>query len=293
MSLYNHILITGGSGMLATAFKHVLMQRDMPFAAPPRSELDVGDEGSMRSAFKMLKPTLVLNCAAYTKVDLAEKELEAAVRVNGTAPGILARLCDEYHARLVHFSTDYVFDGSLSRPLKPTDPVGPAGAYGKSKLIGEQAIRSASGERHLICRTAWLYGPGGPNFVQTMLNAGRAGKDLKVIADQHGSPTYTRDLATAALKLLDARAAGTFHLSSSGQTNWFEFTGAILQTFGVTPKSLAPITSADWKAIKPDSAPRPAYSVLDTSDYTRATGQTMPHWRDALVRYKHDLEAGE
>ncbi len=289
--LYSKILITGGGGMLAHALAAVFRERGHEAGLLSRDDLDVTNALSVVHQFTKHKPSLVLNCAAYTKVDAADKDYARAEDVNGKAVGLLAETAARHDAMLVHFSTDYVFDGSLRRPLRPGDPVGPSSGYGVSKLLGERMLQTVNPRRWLILRTAWLYGPGGPNFPQTMLNAARAGKPLKVISDQFGCPTYTFDLARATLHLLDAGARGIFHLSNSGQTNWFEFAQTIMQEFGVTPASLAPITTADWKAIKPDSANRPAYSVLDTSDYTNATGHTMPDWLDALRRYKGQIEA--
>src|SRR5688500_2664588 len=161
------ILITGGAGMLAQALRPAL-RAGMPNAtvvAPPRKELDVADSGALEAYFRAHRPGLVFNCAAYTKVDLAEKEREAADRANGHAVGRLAALCRTHEAQLVHFSTDYVFDGSLRRPMRPDDPVGPVSAYGKSKLLGELLLQKMPPKRWIIIRTAWLYGAGGANFV--------------------------------------------------------------------------------------------------------------------------------
>lgn len=290
MALFDSVLITGGSGMLAHAFKDLARRRQLNAFAPSRSELDITDVAKLVAAFDKLNPTLVLNCAAYTKVDLAEKEKEAALEINGKAAGNVSEICRRRGVAMVHFSTDYVFDGTLRRPLRPDDPVGPKGVYGASKLLGERMIQEAPPKRWLILRTAWLYGPGGPNFPQTMLNAARAGKPLKVIQDQVGCPTFTYDLAQATFDLLQTDANGIFHLSNGGQTNWFEFTQAIMQEFGVTPASLAPITSDDWKQIKPDSAVRPAYSVFDLTPFETQVGRPMPGWRDGLRRYRDVME---
>lgn len=287
MPLTNPILILGGNGMLAHAFRHLLTQRNLPFIAPPRSELDITKPDSLRAAFNQYHPTVVLNCAAYTKVDLAEQQESLANQINGHALFTLSSLCHQNQAKLVHFSTDFVFDGSSTTPYKPTDPTHPLSAYGRSKLLGEHAIQSSPLTNHLIIRTAWVYGPNGACFPQTMLNAARAGKPLKVVSDQMGTPTYTRDLAAATLNLLDAHATGLFHLTNAGQTNWHAFTLAILQEFNL-PNDVAAISSADWQTLRPQSAPRPAYSVLDTSEYNYLTGQSLPDWRDALRRYREE-----
>lgn len=283
--LYDSVLITGGAGMLAKALRDALSGRADRVLCPARAELDVTNEGSLRAAFEKLKPTLVLNSAAYTKVDLAEKESAAADAINGTAVGLLARYCNEFGAALAHYSTDYVFDGTLRRPLQPDDPVGPKSAYGRSKLLGETLLQQNAPGRWLILRTAWLYGRGGPCFPQTMVNAARAGKQLKVVADQVGSPTYTVDLAQATLDLLDAGGNGVYHVANAGQTNWHDFTVAILNEFG-TAKEVGSLTSAEWKAMRPESADRPAYSVFDLSPLERLLNRPMATWQNALARYR-------
>lgn len=283
-------LITGGAGMLAHAFEQTLKERGDTVHLVSRADCDLTRTGMVVATLEHFRPTVVLNCAAYTKVDLAEKEKDLAMAVNGKAVGTLAEACRQRgDITLVHFSTDYVFDGTLRRPLKVDDPVGPRSVYGASKLIGEQMLKEFAPKRWIIARTAWLYGPNGPNFPQAMLNAARAGKPLKVINDQLGCPTYTFDVAAATLALLDASASGTFHLSNSGWTTWFDFAKAIFDEFKVTPTSLEAIASADWKQMKPDSAERPAYSVLDTSGFAEATGHIMPDWRDALRRYRERI----
>jgi len=279
------ILITGGTGMLAQAFAHQLGLAGKTVALLGRAELNVADDASVAIAIDRHRPAVIINCAAYTKVDHCEKDPQAAFAVNQTGPAILARHARRLGIRLVHFSTDYVFDGTVRRPLLTTDPLGPASAYGKSKLAGEQAIQAEMSDGFLILRTAWLYGPGGANFVATMVNAARAKKNLKVVCDQIGSPTYTRDLADATLALLGSDAAGIFHAANAGQTNWFEFTRHILKAFEID-HPVSPITTADWFAMKPDSAIRPAYSVLDTSSLTSASGYTFRPWQEALAEYR-------
>jgi dTDP-4-dehydrorhamnose reductase len=274
------ILVTGGNGMLALAFK-----KRLPTAHfADKNSLDIADESSVRKFFDRLKPKLLINCAAYTKVDLAEQEKNFADQINGHAVAALAKICRETNTTLVHFSTDYVFDGSLRRPLRVDDPLAPQSAYGQSKLLGEQLLQQNAPKNWLIIRTAWLYGPGGPCFPQTILNAARAGKPLTVIDDQIGSPTFTDDLADATLQLLDRDAQGIYHLTNDGQTNWHDFTAAILEEFNVQA-NLSRTTSAQWKTQRPNSAIRPAYSVLDLSKFEALIGHRPPPWRDALKRY--------
>ncbi len=289
MSLYDSIVITGAAGMLAHALKRAFKARRLSFNAVARREWDITDPPQIELMFEDYQPTLVLNCAAYTKVDLCEEKQAECNDVNGTAVESLAEICRERRAALVHFSTDYVFDGSLSRPLRPDDPIGPQSAYGRSKLLGEQLLQAKAPERWLLIRTAWLYGPNGSCFPQTMINAAKSGKPLKVVNDQTGTPTFTYDLAEATLDLLDRNATGIWHITNSGETTWFDFTRAIIEEFNLKT-DLSPTTSAEWKKLKPNSAIRPAYSVLDVSPYEKLVGKPMPHWRDALHRYRLALE---
>jgi dTDP-4-dehydrorhamnose reductase len=290
MGIYDSVLIVGNRGMLAKAVEANLAMRHVHCNGVDRDECDITDAGQVRDVVARFRPTLVVNCAAFTAVDKCETETAVADAVNGTGVGHLAAACRAVDATLVHVSTDYVFDGTLRRPLKPDDPVGPQSAYGRSKLLGERLLQQHAPRRWLILRTAWLYGPGGPNFPDTMLKVARAGKPLTVVSDQHGSPTFTHDLAAAMLELLDRDAHGIWHVSNAGQTTWFDFARCIFETFGVKPLSLAPITSDAWKAQKPDAAVRPAYSVFDVTPYERLVGEPMPTWTDALARYRRMVE---
>lgn len=292
MNPYDSVLITGGGGMLASALIRRLGARGRSAVALSRAALDVTSEPAVRAAFAEHKPTLVLNCAAHTKVDLCEQQEPLANAINGDAVGVLARACRDAKATLVHYSTDFVFDGRGTKPYLPTDATGPLSAYGRSKLLGERRLQENAPDRWYVLRTAWLYGRGGPCFPQTMVKVARAGKPLKVVIDQTGSPTLTDDLADATLNLIDASAAsGIYHATNSGQTNWFEFTAAILKEFGLESTPLSSTTAAEWFKVKPDSAVRPAYSVLDTRPLEAATGKPMRAWREALVDYRQQVEA--
>lgn len=279
------ILLIGERGMLAHAVKAQLTARGLGFVGVDLPECDITVPQSVATAFERSKPSLVINCAAITNVDGCETKVELADAVNGTGVGNLAQACRDRGVALVHFSTDYVFDGSVRRPLRPDDPVGPASAYGRSKLLGEQLLQQNAPPRWLIIRTAWLYGPNGPNFPQAILNAARAGKPLRVVADQVGCPTFTFDLAEATLDLLDRDAAGIWHVANSGQTSWCDFARAVLAEFGID-QPVEPITSAEWAKLKPGSAVRPAYSVFDLTPFEELLGRSMPDWRDALRRYR-------
>lgn len=285
MSLYDSILVAGGKGMLAHAIRQSLAARGLKVASIDIDTHDLTKEADVDRAFSEFRPTLVINCAAYTNVDKCEEETAAATAVNGTLVGLLAKACKSTQAALVHYSTDYVFSGKAGHPWRATDPTGPLSAYGRTKLLGEQLLQENAPARWIIARTQWLYGPNGKNFVETMLGAARAGKPLKVVADQIGSPTYTFDLAAATLNVLDAGDNGVWHLSNAGQTSWFGFTQQIMKQFGVTPTSLEPSTSAEWKLLKPQAAHRPAWSVFDLSPYEQLTGKTMPTWEAGLAAY--------
>jgi dTDP-4-dehydrorhamnose reductase len=284
------ILITGGGGMLAQALGAALRRRGKSPTLLSHQQLDVTDPAAVGRAFEEHRPAYAFNCAAHTKVDQCETEPQRADAINGHAVATLAKAARDHGTQLVHFSTDFVFDGRGSRPYRPTDPTAPLSAYGRSKLLGERMLREVNPPRWMIVRTAWLYGRGGPNFVRTMVNAARAGKPLTVVNDQVGAPTWTMDLAEATIELIERDASGIFHVTNADQTTWYDFAAAIFEAFGLRPE-LAPITSAQWKATRPDSATRPAYSVLDLGETQRLLGRPMRHWRDALLAFKHEIDS--
>jgi dTDP-4-dehydrorhamnose reductase len=289
MNLYDSILITGGGGMLGHALADLLVERGHKPISLNRSQLDISDSSALKKAFEEYKLSLVFNCAAHTKVDLCEQETQKADAINGTAVGDLSALCKSRGAALVHVSTDFVFDGSSRRPYLPTDPVRPLSAYGKSKLLGEQAIQKNPPARWLIIRTAWVYGRHGSNFPRTMVQAAQAGKPLTVVNDQIGAPTHTPDLAAAILDLLDSGASGLWHITNSGQTNWFDFARAALEEFRIKAE-ITPISSVDWAQKRPTSAARPGYSVLDLSALEKQIHRPMPAWRKGLVDFHRAVQ---
>ena len=286
---YDRVLITGGGGMLAKALALSLRNRGVSPVVLDRAALDISRPDDVRRVFEEQKPTVLFNCAAHTKVDLCEEQEELANAINGAGAENLARAAKEHGSRLVHYSTDFVFDGSGTRPYQPGDPVNPLSAYGRSKLLGEQAIQSVNPPGWLVLRTAWLYGPGGPCFPQTMINAARAGKPLKVVDDQVGCPTFTHDLAEGTLDLIDRGATGLWHLTNAGSTSWHGFTAAILEEFNLKT-DLGTTTSAEWKKLRPASATRPAYSVLDVEPFAQRVGRPMRPWREALSDYRRALD---
>jgi len=284
MNPYSSIVITGGRGMLAQAIGQSLAARGLAAMTADKAECDITREADVRRLFDRHRPTLLINCAAHTKVDLCEDEIEKADAINGHAVGVLARLSREYATFLVHYSTDFVFDGRSARPYRTGDPVNPLSAYGRSKLLGERMLQENAPAKWLIIRTAWLYGRGGPNFPRTIIERGRQGQPLKVVNDQIGAPTYTADLAEATLDLLDRDQTGLWHLTNSGSTSWYDFARAALEEFKISA-DLTPITTADWLTVRPKQATRPAYSVLDIEPFARAVGRPMRPWCEGLRDY--------
>jgi dTDP-4-dehydrorhamnose reductase len=292
--IHQSIVITGASGMLGRAVAKVLREKGLTVVGLKSGECDITSREMVEAAFERHRPEVLINCAAYTKVDLAEKEEALANSVNGEGVGLLAAAAGKFGTKLVHVSTDFVFDGRGDRPYRVDDPVGPLSAYGRSKLLGENLLRKANPPGWIIVRTAWLYGPGGACFPRTMVERARAGKPLKVVADQAGSPTYTVDLAEALLDLVGHDARGVWHLTNSGQTTWHEFAQATLEVYGLpaAPPALEKTTTADWRRAYPESAVRPAYSVLDIEPFQRLTGQGMRPWGQALRDFS-EAWAGE
>ncbi len=260
-------------------------RQDDPSALPPPVEMpdpsvvEITDPAAVHAFVQEHQPQLVVNCSAYTDVDGCTRDPDLAMAVNGDGPGHLAAACAEVGARLMHVSTDFVFDGRADRPYREDDPVDPVSAYGASKLAGERNVLRHVPEACIV-RTAWLYGLHGKNFVATMLRLGRERDELRVVHDQVGSPTYTVDLADAMIRLLQAEATGIVHVVGTGQCSWCELAQAALELAGIaTP--VRPITADEFDS----PTERPAYSVLSTERYTALTGCSIRPWRDALADY--------
>ena len=247
-------------------------------------QVDITRYESVTAMFERLRPGLVINAAAYTDVDGCESQVEQAFAVNATGPQHLARACREYGARLVHVSTDYVFDGRKHSPYLPEDPVNPQSVYGKSKAEGEQRVRQTLAD-HVIVRTSWLFGAGGRNFVKTILQAATERPELHVVTDQVGCPTYAKDLAAALLALGLSDRTGTYHFCNAGVCSWNAFASRILELAGLSTP-VRPMTTAQLKR----PAPRPAYSVLDTSRLTEHTGIQPRSWQEALAECMAELK---
>lgn len=249
-------------------------------------ELDLSDARAVRALCREARPDLIVNAAAYTAVDKAESEPALALAINGTAPGVLAREAKRLGAVLVHYSTDYVFDGSKREPWREDDTPGPLNVYGRTKLEGDLAI-AASGCKHLIFRTTWVYGPRGGNFLLTMLKLAATREELRIVADQRGAPTSSLFLAEATARALrsippSGVASGVYNLSAAGETTWASFAEAIFARAagrpGFRPPRVVRIASAEY----PTPARRPAYSVLDPAKFTAAFGFAPSSWESQL-----------
>ena len=269
------ILITGGTGMLARAVIARGRAAGHEVVALSSAELDVTDAAAVERTIGKVAPALVVQCAAYTRVDDAETESELAHAINADGTAHVARACNDVGAKFVYPSTDYVFNGSGDAPYRPDHPTAPVNAYGRSKLAGEEAARSA--QQHVIVRTSWLYGAGGKNFVSTMIRRARAGDPLRVVNDQRGCPTWTVDLADGLLQLADQAPSGVYHYSNAGVATWYDLACRTLELAGIRA-DLQPTSSDSYKT----RAARPAYSVLDCSRSEPFTGRIRA-WDVALA----------
>ena len=299
------ILLIGKNGQVGTELL-ALLPRVGNLTAFDRQQFDLNDSELIRRAVRQVRPGIIVNAAAYTAVDRAEGESEVAYAVNATAPAVLAEEAKQLGSVLVHYSTDYVFDGSKRIPYEERDSTNPLSIYGKSKLAGEEAIR-ASGVVHLIFRISWVYATRGQNFLLTLLRLAAQREELRMVHDQFGSPNWARDIARATTSVLQSclrgsslsssfeAVAGTYHMSTTGATTRFDFAGAILDELrrssivpewasaaaGVRPlvlRRLIPITSAEF----PTPATRPLYSVLSSARLSQVFGIQLPEWRSQL-----------
>jgi dTDP-4-dehydrorhamnose reductase len=299
------ILLTGKNGQVGAELSRILPSLGN-LVALDRKELDLASPGSIRRAVRNFNPRLIVNAAAYTHVDQAENDQTAAYAVNAEAPALLAEEASKIGALLVHYSTDYVFDGSKNLPYDEDDLPNPLSVYGRSKLAGEEAIR-ASGAQHLIFRAAWVYSPRGRNFLLTILRLSTQREELRIVCDQRGAPTSSREIAAATLRILTSLAArgwqpdtlasilGTYHMTASGETSWHQFAEAILEERALAPRDtlwiaaatgnlpqltrrVIPISTAEF----PTPARRPGNSVLSNSRLLRTFGFQLPAWREQL-----------
>lgn len=283
-------LILGAGGQLGRALQ-AMVPASVQITAPSEDVCDITQAAQVEDWIKRVRPDIVFNAAAYTAVDAAEKDEEAAFRANAEAPGIAAGLAAQHGARVVHVSTDFVFDGESSEPYAPGDAPRPLSVYGRSKLAGEEAVAKVL-PNALIVRTAWVYAEQGRNFVHTMLRLMRERGAVKVVADQIGTPTYARNLAQALWTLADRSASGVYHFTDSGVASWYDFAVAIAEEAngaGLLDRDVlvTPIATSEY----PTPALRPRFSVLDKSKTWAVLGHTGQHWRVALREMLKRLKA--
>ena len=275
------ILLTGANGQIGTELAIVLPALG-EVIAPDRQRMDLSRPDDIRRTIQEIRPTLIVNAAAYTAVDKAESDRETCFTVNATAPAVMAAEAAELDAKLVHYSTDYVFDGSKTTPYVEEDPTGPLNIYGASKLAGEQGI-AETGCEFLILRTSWVYSNYGTNFVKTMLRLRTERPELRIVADQHGAPTSANAIAEATVRLLKYVDTGGWvngvrHMTAAGATTWYGFAKAIFARAAGPVPSLIPIGTADY----PTPAVRPANSILSNDKFAGNFGFRLPDWEQQL-----------
>jgi dTDP-4-dehydrorhamnose reductase len=273
-------LVFGASGQLGQCFQHLAEKEkitDMYF--PAEADADILNSDALTKLFEKYKPDYIINCAAYTAVDRAEDEPELALKINKTGVENLGRLCAEHGSTFLHISTDFVFKGDASTPRSEDNIAEPINVYGQTKLDGERVIKNLL-QKYFIVRTGWLYSEYGNNFVKTMLKLGSERGELKVIADQAGTPTYAMDLAAAILHIIKNKTAeyGIYHYSNEGIASWYDFAKAIFE-ISRTAVKVVPVATAEYVT----RAKRPAYSVMDKSKIKKNFGIEIPYWRDSLT----------
>jgi len=273
------VLVAGAGGMLAGDLTTCLSEQGYEILALPHDELDITDLKAVRTAANDFEPGLVINCAAYTKVDEAEKEEPRALMVNGLGVQNICLACQQRDVPLVHFSTDYIFDGAKERPYTICDEPNPISAYGRSKLLGERYLLWLLSRFYLI-RTSWLFGLHGKNFIETMLELGQREKQISVVKDQKGCPTWSYHLAQAVVELIQTERYGIYHITNSEPTTWYDFAREIFRICEMDVEVL-PVTSDQF----PRPAMRPQNSILDPFPLPQVLGREMPSWREALKEY--------
>jgi dTDP-4-dehydrorhamnose reductase len=280
------ILLTGRNGQVGWELERSLAGLGEVSAFDVES-MDLAIPDQIVARLQEIRPDVIVNAAAYTAVDAAEEEPELAMAINGTAPGVLAEEAKRLGSLLVHYSTDYVFDGTKCSPYGELDVPNPVNVYGRTKLAGEEAIRG-SGCRHLVLRLAWVYSGRGKNFLLTMCRLADEKPELRVVSDQTGAPTWARDIAEATTRILRQQPSnlGTYHLTASGQTTWFGFAKAIMDLGGLS-STIVPITSSEY----PTAASRPSYSVLDNTKLFANFGLRLRPWEESLANCLHVLKS--
>ncbi len=274
------LILGGKTGLLGQSLAEILHRSGWTTICPGREDLDLFDSSRVEELADRQGVTHVFNAVAYTQVDKAEDDPDEAARLNRTLPIRIGQICRTLDIPLVHYSTDFVFNGKKERPYRPEDETAPLSVYGRTKLEGETGLLELGLNNLLILRTAWLFGPCRTNFIERILTLAREREELTVIHDQIGCPTYTPDLARHTLELVAKQASGIFHLANGGQASWCEFAAEAVTCAGL-PCRVQPVTSEEY----PQKAVRPRFSVLDTSAFTRMTGTTPRPWVQALREY--------
>lgn len=276
----NNIVVFGASGQLGHCFQHLAAKEKIAnIYFPSEVDADILNNDILKGLFETYKPTYIINCAAYTAVDKAEDEQEIALKINKTGVENLSHLCAEYGSVFIHISTDFVFKGDVSTPRNEESEAAPISVYGQTKLDGERVIEALL-QKYFIARTGWLYSEYGNNFVKTMLNLGAERDELKVIADQAGTPTYAMDLAACILLIIQSKstAYGIYHYSNEGIASWYDFAKAIFESVKARVKVI-PVRTDEYVT----KAKRPAYSVMDKSKIKKTFNIEIPYWRDSLI----------
>jgi len=274
-----NIVIFGASGQLGQCLKKVIETDGIASVYfPQESEANILDNAALKNIYETNKPVYSINCAAYTAVDKAEDDAEMALKINKTGVENLSRFCAEYNSTLIHISTDFVFEGNEPTPRTETDAANPISVYGQTKLDGELVVEKLL-TKYFIIRTGWLYSEYANNFVKTMLKLGAERDELKIIADQAGTPTYAIDLASCILEIINSKstAYGIYHYSNEGITSWYDFAKAIFDISGTNVKAI-PVKTSEYVT----KATRPPYSVMDKSKIKKEFGMEIPYWRDSL-----------
>jgi len=272
-------IVFGASGQLGQCLKTITDNKRINFVYYPlEGEANILDNNALTKIFETYKPSYIINCAAYTAVDKAEDDAETALKVNKTGVDNISRLCAQYNSTLIHVSTDFVFKGDQPTPRTETDVTEPLNVYGQTKLDGEKVVEELL-KKYFIIRTGWLYSEYANNFVKTMLKLGAERDELKVIADQTGTPTYAIDLASCIMQIIEnqSKAYGIYHYSNEGITSWYDFARAIFD-ISETKVKVVPVKTSEYIT----RAVRPAYSVMDKSKIKKEFGMEIPYWRDSL-----------
>lgn len=275
------ILVTGGDGQLGSALRLASAESHHRYIFTDIEELDITSAEAVEELFSREKIDIVVNCAAYTAVDLAEEQEDTADKINHKAAALLAEVCAQHNATLIHISTDYIFSGDSRRAYTEDDTPAPLNAYGRTKLSGERAV-TKSGCKSIILRTSWLYSEFGKNFVKTMRNLTATHKEIKVVADQFGTPTYAGDLAEAIVQIIENKKydkCGVYNYSNLGECSWYDFAVEIARESGNDNCKITPCTTAEY----PTKAMRPRYSVLDKSKFVATFGIKIPAWQESLA----------